>query len=64
MLRLLKMIFTIFKNDIYDFFKSAISSRWNFVVRAGHDRQVQINEAMKRIFPWISKQPAKCKFKT
>ena len=50
-------------NDIYDFFKGAIDIGWNFVVRARHDRQVQINEAMKRIFPWIRKQPAKCKFK-
>lgn len=49
-------------NDIYDFFKGAIDSGWNFVVRARHDRQVQINEAMKRIFPWIRKQPAQCKF--
>lgn len=50
-------------NDIHDFFKSAIDSGWNFVVRARHDRQVQINEAMKRIFPWIRKQPSKCNFK-
>jgi hypothetical protein len=50
-------------NDIHEFFKGAIDSGWNFVVRARHDRQVQINETMKRIFPWIRKQPAKCKFK-
>lgn len=50
-------------NDIHDFFKGAIGSRWNFVVRARHDRQVQVNEAMKRIFPLIRKQPAKCNFK-
>jgi hypothetical protein len=50
-------------NDIHDFFKGAIDSRWNFVVRARHDRQVQINEAMKHIFPWIRKQSSKCKFK-
>lgn len=50
-------------NDIQDFFKGAIDSGWNFVVRARHDRQVQINEAMKRIFPWIRKQPSKCNFK-
>ena len=30
-------------NDIHDFFKGAIDSGWNFVVRARHDRQVQIN---------------------
>jgi hypothetical protein len=50
-------------NDIYEFFKGAIDSGWNFVVRARHDRQVQVNEAMKRIFPWIRKQPAKGEFK-
>ena len=50
-------------NDIHEFFKGAIDSGWNFVVRARHDRQVQINEAMKRIFPWIRKEQAKCKFK-
>ena len=50
-------------NDIHEFLKGAIDSGWNFVVRARHDRQVQINETMKRIFPWIRKQPAKCNFK-
>lgn len=50
-------------NDIYNFFKGAIDRGWNFVVRARHDRQVQINGAMKRIFSWIRKEPAKCKFK-
>jgi hypothetical protein len=50
-------------NDIHEFLKGAIDSGWNFVVRARHDRQVQINEVIKRIFPWIRKQPAKCKFK-
>ena len=50
-------------NDIHEFFKGAMDSGWNFVVRARHDRQVQINEAMKRIFPWIRKQPSKGTFK-
>lgn len=50
-------------NDIHEFLKGAIDSGWNLVVRARHNRQVQINEAMKRIFPWIRKQSAKCKFK-
>jgi len=50
-------------NDIHEFFKGAMDSGWNFVVRARHDRRVQINEATKRIFPWIRKQLAKCQFK-
>jgi hypothetical protein len=50
-------------NDIHEFFKEAMGSGWNFVVRARHDRQVQINEAMIRIFPWIRKQSFKCTFK-
>lgn len=48
-------------NDIFDFLQEANSSRWNFVVRARHDRKVKINNAQERLFPWIRQQVAKCK---
>ncbi len=50
-------------NDIYDFLHGASNDGWNFVVRARHDRKVEINGAQKRLFPWIRKQTAKCKSK-
>lgn len=50
-------------NDIYDFIHGAINDRWNFVIRARHDRKVEINGDQKRVFPWIRKQTAKCKSK-
>ena len=50
-------------NDIYDFLHGASNARWNFVVRARHDRKVEINGSSKRLFPWIRKQMAKCKSK-
>ena len=48
-------------NDIYDFLHGAISMGWKFVVRARHDRKVEINGAQERLFPWICRQTAKCK---
>lgn len=48
-------------NDIYDFLHGAIDDGWHFVVRARHDRKVEINGTSKRLFPWIRKQTAKCK---
>lgn len=50
-------------NDIYDFLHSAIDKGWNFVVRARHDRKVEIDGAQERLFPWIRRQTAKCKSK-
>ena len=48
-------------NDIYDFLHSAIHMGWNFVVRARHDRKVEINAVQTRLFPWIRQQTSKCK---
>lgn len=50
-------------NDIYNFFQGANNDKWNFVVRARHDRKVDINGSPKRLFPWIRKQTTKCKSK-
>ncbi len=48
-------------NDIYDFLHGAIEDGWRFVVRARHDRKVEINGEQERLFPWIRRQTAKCK---
>jgi hypothetical protein len=48
-------------NDIFDFLHGANSDGWNFVVRARHDRKVEMNGSQKRLFPWIRQQAAKCK---
>ncbi|MGA8164536.1 MAG: transposase DNA-binding-containing protein, partial [Waddliaceae bacterium] len=48
-------------NDIFDFLHGANSDGWNFVVRARHDRKVEINGIQERFFPWIRRQAAKCK---
>jgi hypothetical protein len=48
-------------NDIFDFLHGANSDEWNFVVRARHDRKVEINGSQERLFPWIRRQAAKCK---
>ena len=48
-------------NDIYSFLHGAISQKWKFVVRARHDRKVEINGIRERLFPWIRRQTAKCK---
>lgn len=48
-------------NDIYDFLRGAIEDGWRFVVRARHDRKVEINGAQERLFPWIRRQTTKCK---
>ena len=48
-------------NDIYDFLHGAIHSGWKFVVRARHDRKVEVNGAQERLFPWIRSLTAKCK---
>ena len=48
-------------NDIYDFLQGAIEDGWRFVVRARHDRKVEINGEQERLFPWIRRQTAKCK---
>ncbi|MEI6807069.1 MAG: IS4 family transposase, partial [Myxococcaceae bacterium] len=50
-------------NDIHDFLHVANSRGWKFVVRARHDRKVEIDGAQERLFPWIRKQTAKCKSK-
>lgn len=48
-------------NDIYDFLHGAISQSWKFVVRARHNRTVEINGVQERLFSWIRSQTAKCK---
>ena len=48
-------------NDIYDFLHGAISMGWNFVVRARHDRTVEIDGVQARLFTWIRQQTSKCK---
>lgn len=47
-------------NDIYDFLYKANYLGWNFVVRARHDRKVEIDGAQVRLFSWIRQQTAKC----
>jgi len=48
-------------NDIHDFLHGAIDMGWNFVVRARHDRKVEIDGVQARLFPWIRQQTSKCK---
>lgn len=50
-------------NDIYDFLHGANSKGWKFVVRARHNRKVEINGVQERLFPWIRRQTSKCKSK-
>ena len=47
-------------NDIYDFLHNANNLGWKYVVRARHDRKVEIDGEQKRLFPWIREQIAKC----
>lgn len=46
-------------NDIYSFLHAANSQGWKFVVRARHDRKVEINGVHERLFPWIRRQIAR-----
>jgi hypothetical protein len=50
-------------NDIYNFLHGANSKGWKWVVRARHDRKVEIEGAQERLFPWIRRQTAKSKSK-
>lgn len=47
-------------NDIYDFLDNANRLGWKHVVRARHDRQVEINGKRMRLFSWIRQQTDKC----
>ena len=47
-------------NDIYDFLHNASRLGWNYVVRARHDRKVEIDGKEIRLFTWIRQQTAKC----
>ena len=47
-------------NDIDDFLSSANRLGWKYVVRARHDRKVEIDGEKTRLFSWIRKQTAKC----
>ncbi len=46
-------------NDIYSFLHGASRRRWKFVVRARHNRKVEINNVQERLFPWIRRQIVK-----
>lgn len=50
-------------NDIYEFLHGAEKSGWKFAVRARHDRKVEINGSLERLFPWIRRLTSKCKTK-
>jgi hypothetical protein len=47
-------------NDIYDFLHNANKLGWKYVVRARHDRKVEIDGEQTRLFSWIREQTAKC----
>lgn len=47
-------------NDIYDFLHHANRLRWNYVVRARHDRKVEVGGEQTRLFSWIRQQTAQC----
>lgn len=47
-------------NDIYEFLDHAERLGWKYVVRARHNRRVEINGEQTRLFSWIRKQTAKC----
>lgn len=48
-------------NDIYDFLHGAEEQNWKYVVRAKHDRKVEVNGVTTRLFPWIRSLTSKCK---
>jgi len=47
-------------NDIYDFLDNASRLGWKYVVRARHDRKVEIDGEKTPLFSWIRQQTAKC----
>lgn len=47
-------------NDIYDFLSNANRLGWKYVVRARHDRKIEIDGEKTRLFSWIRRQTAKC----
>ena len=47
-------------NDIYDFLSVANRLGWKYVVRARHDRNVEIDGEKRRLFSSIRKQTAQC----
>lgn len=47
-------------SDVYDFIHGANKLGWKHVVRARHDRKVEIEGKQTRLFPWIRKQTAQC----
>jgi hypothetical protein len=47
-------------NDIYNFLHNANRLGWNYVVRARHDRKVEVDGEQTRLFSWIREQIAKC----
>lgn len=47
-------------NDIYSFLHNANELGWRYVVRARHDRWVEIDGVQRHLFSWIRQQTAKC----
>jgi hypothetical protein len=47
-------------NDIYDFLSAANRLGWKYVVRARHDRNIEIDGEKTRLFSWIRRQTSKC----
>jgi hypothetical protein len=47
-------------SDIYDFIHGANKLGWKHVVRARHDRKVEIEGKQTRLFPWIRQQTTQC----
>jgi len=45
-------------NDIYDYLCNANKLGWKFVVRARHNRKVEIEQEQSRLFSWIRQQTA------
>jgi FMN phosphatase YigB (HAD superfamily) len=47
-------------NDIYNFLHNGNRLGWNFIVRARHDRKVEVEGEQTHLFSWIRQQTAKC----
>ena len=47
-------------NDIYDFLHNANRLGWKYVIRARHDRKVEIDGKETRLFSWIRQLTANC----
>lgn len=50
-------------NDIYEFLNGAIKLGWQFVVRAKHNRKIEIQGSTQWLFPWLKTLDSKCQSK-